>query len=334
MNTSRRGIDLEDTLPAAGASVRRRGAWYQAEATVAFSRDEAILASAGDEIVERFDAWNGLIRVAAQPRDDVAVGGQLAFAERASWELGPTWSEVELDVQTVDLWDAVLYADWRITRHLRLGYDLLTQRAGVFRAGFRTAPSDPTDDELTFTASPVDEPRFTDHRLRAAWRALDRGWLRLEGRHRTRPEREEVRVVVSVDADRLWPDGLFARGRVSYDDVDPRAGRGTPFDVDRRFWLGAIGYRLDRVEIEIGASRLERLSGPVSGRRFDLERPGEPGTVEDLHPFTLEQQGIAFVRAFYERGGWFTGFDVERNLEDADEVRFFLQLGAHLGTEW
>ena len=54
---------------------------------------------------------------------------------------------------------------------------------------------------------------------------------------------------------------------------------------------------------------------------------------EDLSPFVLEAQQVAFVRALWSGRTVFAGADVERSLRDA-EWRVFVQIGAVGEVRW
>lgn len=327
ITTSRRNVPLERFPPAAGLGVSWRAQGFSLEGAVAYARDEAVLVKGLDEQVTSYDSGSGFLRVVFQPADHVFAGGEVAFAERATYVLGPTWREIELTAQAIDLWNGVLYVDWRPLRSLRFGYDFHTQRTAVFRKGLEI------ESEPELAAVP-DEPRFADHRITAAHRVLDRAWARGDLRLRLRPDRHERRYGGSLEVDELGIEGLIFRGSAAYEDVvfdDESAPRP---DLDRLLWSASLGYRIAALEAEAGASFIDRRSGPLSGRRFDRASPGDPGSPVDLAPFVLDAQRFAFVRAFYADEHFFGGIDVEQSLEDGGELRLLFQAGLLVEASW
>jgi hypothetical protein len=325
INTSRRGIGLGTFLPAGGLSASLRGERVTAEVAATISEDELLLAGRDDGDATR--AASGFARATARPIDELILGAELAIAERAGYFLGPTWSEASVEAQAFDFWSTGFFADWRPTREVSLGYALHAQRTGLFRVGFLGTPA--------IGAPPGFDPRFTDNRLHAGLRVLDRGWIRADGRLRHRSDRNEWRGGASIEADDLDLGGLYARASLSYEDVVfEDDGRPHP-DLDRALWSIAAGWRADLgLEAEIGASFIDRADTPISSRRFQRAAPGEPSSPEDLAPFVLEAERIVFARAFYAGDVWFGGLDLEQSLEDTGELRLLVQLGALLEAAW
>ncbi len=324
--TSRRNVDLANFLPAGGLTLGWRNRWARARALVSYSADQAILVSARRERTKTFHAWNGRLDVWLRPIPTLSLLGRLAVAERARYTIGPSFDRVDLELGSLDLSSGGARIDWRPREHLRLRYGVHTQRAGVFRVGFvRDAAS------ANVSRDPPDEPRFTDHRIGIAWRAFDRGWLRSDIRVRLRPDREEQRFGIGLDLDELGFGGLELRSRYYYDRIDPGSRDGNRFASDRQFFSGSIAYRGRALDLEVGASRLERNASPYSGRRAD---PREPDSPEDLSLFTLESETIGFLRLFYLHGVHFSGVDVEIDLDDPREIRFFMQFGARWRQRW
>jgi hypothetical protein len=256
----------------------------------------------------------------------VIAGGSLALAKRASYTLGPTWSSVQLNVGALDLWNGGLFVDWRPIRELRLGYDLHRQHAGVY-PGFSVRTS--TSGARTFGPA-IEDPNFTDNRVRASWRAFDVGWLRADARFRVRPDRKEWRWGGALDLDHLGLGGLFVRGHLARAVVSFDQEMGKP-NLARTLWSAAGGYRVLGFDGEAGASFIDRAAGPISSRVS--ERPGPTAPI-NLAPFVLEAQRILYARLFYAGDLWFAGLDAEQNLENQKEQRFFAQLGVLVEEAW
>ena len=68
---------------------------------------------------------------------------------------------------------------------------------------------------------------------------LELGWVRLDFRHRLRPERQEFRYGLSVDANELYLEGLYLRGRVAFDDVIHDDAASTRARIVERAFRGA-----------------------------------------------------------------------------------------------
>lgn len=321
ITTSRRNVPFTRFLPAVGGAARFVRPWLQAEVIGAWARDEVPLVSSGDERVETWDAFNAALSVRVSPAEAWAVGGRLVFADRATYVLGPTWADVSLDVKP-GFYSGHLYGRWRPEDWVTLDLDLLGQQMGVARGG------------TEFGESVADAaPSFVDTRLRAGFRPGTLGWVRPEVRLRARHDRTEVRWGGGVDALELGVPGLFAKGRLYvehlFGSADPKWAPG----VDRLSWSASAGWSGHGFDGEIGASAVERAANPVSGRRADAADPTLPERSEDLAPFVMETNEIAFLRAFYGARWWYVGVDVEHSLLDA-EWRAMLQVGALGRTAW
>jgi len=322
ITTSRRNVPFSRFLPAVGGAVRFVRPWMQAEALGAWARDEVPLVSSGEEVVETWDAFNASVSVRVSPFDTWSAGGRLVIADRATYTLGPTWSEVALDVKP-GFYSGHLFGRWRPVDAVLLDLDLLGQQVGVARAGTDYG-GEAVDDVL---------PSFVDTRLRAGFRPGSFGWIRPEVRLRVRPDRTEIRWGGGVEALDLGVPGLFVKGRLYVEHLfassDPKW---TPA-VDRLSWSASAGWNWKGFDGEIGASAIERAANPVSGRRADPGEPTLPERSEDLGPFVMETNEIAFLRAFYGARWWYVGVDVEHSLLDA-EWRAMLQIGALGRTSW
>lgn len=326
--TSRRNVPFDEFLPAAGGALNWQGTNKSLQGVVAYAEEDAILLKGGgddQELDRRYGSWNGYIHGWFRPRAELTIVGRLSMAERAGFVLGPDWEDVELDLQALDLFNGSLFVEYRPNRSLRWRYDVHTQRASVYRQGLTEDKQD--EGALSFED---EEPKFTDHRLRATVQTFSRGWVRAEVRLRSRPERNETRFGAALDLHDVSLGRLFLRGRVYHDVIDPESGHETRFDVDRTYFSGSVGMPFRSLETEIGVSRLRREASPYSGRTVRNSEPDAPTRQDDLGLFTLETDSIAFLRLFYVRGLQFAGADFELNLDDRDELRLYLQLG----TRW
>ncbi len=147
-----------------------------------------------------------------------------------------------------------------------------------------------------------------------------------------RPHRAAVRR--PADIDDLGIEGLFTRAMLQIDDVFADDGAQDVGAVDRLLWRASAGYSRGGIDLEAGASFIDRASGPVTGRSVSPVDPGVPGSSTDLSPFVLQAQNIVFARAFASSRQWFIGGDLEANVEDVPEIRAFLQVGALMESRW
>lgn len=328
ISTSRRNIDFGSFLPAAGVSASWAGQVLMVDGAAGFSRDELVLIkSSTGEDKQTFDAPTGYLRLFVRPIPSLFVGGQAAFAQRAGYTLGPTWTRVQLRVHALDLWNGAIFSEWRPIPGFRLAHDLHTQRAGVFRDGVDVSGGAPVP-----SVPAVQDPTFTDNRFRVAVRPLDLGWVRAEFRLRVRNDRQERRYGGSVDLDQVAFRGLFLRGALAYEDIAFDAPAGP--NLNRMLWSASAGYRIAGFDAEAGGSFIERKAGPISSRLFNPAPPNEPTAPVNLAPFVLEAQRILFARLFYAGELWFAGIDFEQNLENKSEQRLFAQLGVLLEEAW
>ena len=277
---SRRNIPLGAFLPAAGGSIARVSERLQVVALGGWSKDRVILLSGGEDVQSETDigAGHAMATLSALPVDAVRFGGQAAFNQQVTYLLGPTWSDLGVEVTAVDLWRGLVWADFEAREWLRLKIDVHHQEVGAYALG----AVDTNDARLD-----LQEPRFTDLRGESDVGLWGHGWLRPLARYRIRHDRREWR----------W---------------------GTALELDD---LG------QRVRVDGGASFIERDAAPFGSRRVN----GTAG--EDLSPFVLEAQQLAFVRGFYSAERWFAGLDLERSLRDP-EVRIFVQVGVLGEVGW
>lgn len=322
--TSRRNVDFDRFLPAAGGVVAWTQASLQVEAAVAYAEDEALqINSTGDELrYSDFGALSFYLRANGTPVDGLHVGGYASFLQRATYLLGPTWGGFDVDVEGVDLFGGNAYAEWRPLDALRVGADFAHQRAALIRGG--------TAHGADATVVEDEAPSFTDVRAKVAYRPFEIGWVRARLRYRLRHDRTELRYAGDVHLNQLGLEGLYIRGWIAYEDVNVD---GSEVDHDRLLWSAALGYRGFDVDVSAGARYIDRASAPVSGRAFDGTNRGVPDAITDLAPYTLETQRIAFVRAFYAGEHVFVGLDFEHSLDDS-ELRVLAQAGTLWEAAW
>ena len=329
ISISRRNLGFDRYRPAVGGTARIVTSQLTVEVTGAYAEDQAVLikgsADTSEEVTEDYGSGNLYGRLMWRPNRELLLGGQISFLEQARYVLGPSWRAVELDVNTFNVWSANAFADWRPFKGTQADYTIHFQRATAYRAGLRFEEGGEVDEEQA--------PLFFDQRLRLGWRPFDLGWIRVRGRFRTRPDRKEWRAGASLRVDRLGLRGLYVRGRLFYDNIVFDDDVDDPPDLDRLWWSAAIGFRDYGLDAQVGARLIERFGNVVSGRRFDPRQGGQPDSIVDLSPFSIQTQRLLFARAFYSRRRFFTGIDFEGNLGD-NEYRFVVQAGTHLEAAW
>ncbi|MEQ8278958.1 MAG: hypothetical protein RMA76_32465 [Deltaproteobacteria bacterium] len=321
LTTSRRNVDLSDFLPAVGGGVSWRDTRLSASLVGAFARDRIELLRQDDDtqVTEDFDAFNLMLFGVGRPTDELTIGGNVSFSERASYVLGPSWSSAQLQANALNLLGVVLFADYQPFDWVRVGYQGQFQRAAVFREGLA--------DDLDV----LQDPNFLDNRVHAAVQPLELGWVRASARLRIREDRREIRYGASIEANRLGIKGPYLLARIFYDDIEFDDPDGP--DLDRILWKGALGFRRFNVDAQAGVRFLERSAAPVSGLAFDPRSPGQPVDPDDLSPFVLQAQQVLFARIFYAHAYFFGGGDFEKNL-NGGEIRFFVHAGAQWGATW
>ena len=328
--TSRRNVPIGDFLPAIGADWQWRNQRFSAGGSLAYSEDDAILLKASEEVKRHYGSMQGALQGSVALSPGLTVNLRIAGFEHATVTLGPNWSELDLDVEALDLWHATGMLRWRPNRDWRLRYGFHRQQASVYRVGVQLE-----DDagDLTRIPDPGFSPTFTDHRLRAERRfrlGASNGWIRAGARYRERADRSERRTGAELQVSNILIKGTSLQLAGFIDRISGRKGNPIVLDGDRRSFMATLGYRWAGWNVEAGANWLDR-NAPYSGRSFTLADPDEPRNARDQSLFVLEAQTHAFLRTFWTGRRFFAGLDLERNLEDGGEFRAFAQFGVRFG---
>jgi hypothetical protein len=320
LSTSHVNIGIDKWLPAVGGNVGWRHDLAQAQLHVSYSEDEALFINVDDDARPTWGGFNMLGSVFSRPIDQVMLGGQLSFIQQGGYALGPTWSEVAIQAQVLNLVSGVLWGEYRPFKWLRAGYDLHYQRPSVYRTGTLEGADAQLNPEVV-------DPNFLDNRLEVSVAPFFVAWLRGGVRHRLRPERQEIRYFAEADIDRLIPFGFYTRGRLVYEQNIPDANIAEPKPMDRVLGSMMVGYFGYGFDASSGFSYIERPGSPLSGRTT-------AGLAsDDLSPFLLEAQRLFFLRASYGSRHWNAGLDLERNIDD-NEYRVFARLGGRMELSW
>lgn len=328
--TSRRNVPLDEFLPAIGADWQWRNQRFSAGGSLAYSEDDAILVKASQELKRRYGSMQGAVQGSVALSRELTVNLRIAGFEHATVTLGPSWSELDLDMNALDLWHATGMLRWRPNRDWRFRYGFHRQQASVYRVGVQL--EDEAGD-LTQFRDPGFSPTFTDHRLRAERRfrlGASNGWIRARARYRERADRTERRAGGELQVSNVLIKGASLQLAGFVDQISGRNGNPIVLDGDRRSLMATLGYRRAGWNVEAGANWLDR-NAPYSGRTFTLADPDEPRNARDQSLFVLEAQTHAFVRTFWTGRRFFAGLDLERNLEDGGEFRAFAQFGVRFG---
>lgn len=305
--------NLGGFLPALGAYGSWFGARGRLDGTVSWSEDRITLG--GAELFEDVGGVSGQLRGHVVARDDLRFGGQLSAVQGATYALGPTWAEGTAEARAVGLFQGLGWMTYDVGKALQVDVDALHQAMQRWSTG----TVDQTEENV--------RPRFTDVRLRVKVGPPEIGWLRPMVRYRIRPDRTELRAQIAGDVHELGVPGLYARGRVAFDDI---RGEGQAQDAgffDRTFGAADLGLRTGGLDASIGASYVQRGAKPVSSRTVAATES------DDLMPFVLEADPLAAARVFYSGKRWFVGADVEKHLTEP-EARVFVQVGLLTEVGW
>jgi hypothetical protein len=327
VSTSRRNIGFDRHLPAIGGTLSLAISDFDVEAGVAYAEDELVLFNGTQERTDDFGGVSGYARVLWHLERELFVGVTLSFLEQAAYVIGPSWTELEVVSEALGFWSGSIFVQWYPLPELRLSADFHTQGAAAVRGGTRHEIGD-----AAFTAS-EDAPRFWETRARAGWQFLEGSRADAEVRLRRRTLWTELRyraavtfAARSVVEDIPVVSDLYAHGALIYDDLFGA------YDTDRLYFEAALGWRDGPFDVSAGVRMIER-GPPYSGRAFAPPGQDDSPAIEDLSPFVLEAQQIAFVRAFWSGTQWYGGIDFEQNLEDS-EYRVFFQSGVFWEDRW
>jgi len=213
----------------------------------------------------------------------------------------------------------LLWLDWRPEDDLRVQYSIHTQGVGVYRSSV----------DVGGEVTELDEPNWTDNRVKVTVKPAKLSFVRAELRHRSRHDRGELRYGLAMHFADIATAGPYLEGRAYYDDI--ATGNNGWVGADRLYYRAAAGWEKGPVDVAAGVSFVERDFGPVSNRSAGATT--EIAT-SDLSPFVMEAQNIAFVRGFVVGRHYFAGLDVEANLGDSGELRVLLQAGALVDALW
>lgn len=315
LTSSLREAGVSLWLPVVGAGAGWRHDLASIDVVVDYAQDQAYFANGATE--SPWGGFDALAQASSRPFDWLMFGGRFAFVQRGAYALGPTWTDLRVQTQVIDLFSAYGFAEWRPHHLVRLGYDVQYQRPRVVRTASLVGPDEVPE---------LVDPFFLDNRVTASVSPFAIGWLRAGARHRWRPERNELRYFGEIDVNHLAPVGVYGKALVVYEDVIENGAAWDP-GPDRLLGSTAVGYEDYGFDVSTGISYIERSATPWSGRSLDATRPA------DLSPFVLEAQRIWFVRGSYGMREWYVAVDAERNVDDA-EYRFFVQVGGRLELAW
>lgn len=324
ISTSRKNLAPGDLLPGAGAFIRYHRMSVDLDATVAWSEDLVAVAASGEAIEEPVGGLSAVLRGSGRPTDSVAFGGQVSAIQQATYAIGPTWTEATIEARALGLFNALGWATARPTDWLRVDLDAIHQRVQAWSVGTVEGGSLVED---------LQEPMFSDARVRVALGPPKIGWLRPSLRYRIRPDRRELRAGVQLDVNDLGLPGLYMTTSGFVDDISGESQKDDVGSRDRAYGSAAVGYRRGGFDGQLGASYVDRAATPVSGRRVDPGDPGAPSRSEDLQPFTLAADPILAARGFYSGRRWYVGGDLEKSINDA-EFRVMVQIGALAEVGW
>ncbi|MEN0061115.1 MAG: hypothetical protein AAGA48_03140 [Myxococcota bacterium] len=306
LSTSRRNVPLNVFLPVVGGEIRATTKTISASLNGGLAGDRIELPG----LTEDVQAGAVQAQVSVRASERTLLGASTSLANEANFLVGPNVGDLSLTVQALSLYRAQAFASWRMAPKIRLRTTFLHQQVAV-------AP----DASLGL---PLVDPSFTDLRVQTVLGNPAVGFVRPDVRFRARTERFELRFGVATEAHPPALRGAYglARGWLEQRLDDPS------FVQHVRWQIGA-GFERGPGQIEAGVGMVDRTAGPVSSRSSTAAGLES----EDLSPFVLEAQNVAFLRGFFTSRGWFGGLDMEANLLDR-ELRAFLQVGIIGRTSW
>jgi hypothetical protein len=317
VSTSLRGLSPTTLLPAAGGALSFAATRGQLDLRAAVAGDQVTLGS-DPSFTDNVLGWNGQLRGHVR-FDPLLVGAAVTAAPQVSYTLVDGGADPTLELSAFDLFQALAWTSWRPGDAVRVDADVLRQSASVVAGPVQ---ADPPGEVLLV------DPTFTDLRLRAALRPLEGGsvelgWLRPDARLRLRDGRTELRYGAGLELDDLGLDGPIVRGLLLVDDIlQPGPAADDLGATDRLLWSASGGWSKGPLDLEVGASFVDRALAPVSARGLAAT------TSDDLAPFVLQAQNVVFGRGFLAQRRWFCGGDLEVSVQSqAPEIRAFLQVG-------
>lgn len=310
ISTSRTNVPWNRFLPAGGLSVRVGGQTVELRLSGAAYQDLLVL---GTPLAPTpwlpYSSGNATLSGLLRPTDVWTFGVQSTASPRLVYEY-PTTETLTASVTVDDVYQVVGFAEARPSADWRFGFNVAYQRALVTASG-----------------PVVLSPDFEEVSVRADRRLDGIGWLRADARERLRGVRTETDLGLTVDLIdlgspfvRLAADATGIGGPDQPDDIGL---------VDRAHWRASGGWRAGALDLEAGASLLQRAAVPVSGISGALLSVDATRSTNDLSPFVLEAQTVCFARAFYGSRRWFGGLDLEVSPASAD-IRSYVQIG----VEW
>ena len=313
ISLSRVNVPLDVFLPVVGGQVGFVDRRVTADVAANVAGDRLVFGTPGNEVEQDVTSGSVRARVAVRSSDRASLGGDVSVANDASYVVGPDIGDLLITIRAVSLYRANAWSSWRVARHARLTATFLHQQVAV-------------TPEETSGLSLVD-PTFTDARVRGVFGKPTVGFVRPDVRLRLRSQRTELRVGGSAELHPTKVTGLYAftRGWIE------RGLSSDPLANHLRWQLGG-GWERGPAQLQAGVGVVDRAPGRVSGRVPDPGGTLQPNS-DDLSPFVLEAQNIAFVRGFVTSRRWFVGADIEANLLDR-EVRAFVQVGLLGRTSW
>ena len=316
ISLSRRNLPPSAFLPVLGADVGVAQAGWRGQIAANLAGDRIVLGNPGDEVQQDVLGGSALARVTVTASEVVQGGAQASVANNATFAVGPNAGELTLTLQALSLYQALGWARWRPSRGAQVSGTVLHQQVTVV-----------SEDSVDL---PLVDPSFTDLRVRGVFGNMQLGFLRPDVRLRFRNARTELRYGGAFELHVPTLRGPYVLGvgwlEHVFDVEEPAL-------VDRLRWQLGAGWERGAVQAEAGLGVIDRAAGPVSGRPADPNREGIPGVSEDLSPFVLEAQNVAFLRGFVTGRRWFAGADLEANLLDR-ELRAFIQVGLIGRTSW
>ena len=314
ISISRQNLPFDALLPVVGTHLGYLVPAGGVELAANLAGDRFLLGTLEDPVEEDVLGGSVLLRSHLNLGSAWRFGAQGSVANQATFAVGPNVGDLTLTVQALSLYQALGWGSFKPAPAFRVDATVLHQ-------------------QVTLTADaeslPIVDPSFTDLRVRSVIGKPTLAFVRPDVRLRLRQARTELRWGGAFEVHPPFLRGPYVLGRAWLEHVFQEPGA-----LDRVLWQLGAGWERGILQAEAGIGVIDRAAGPVSARASDPLQSGVPLQSEDLSPFVLESQNVAFARAFVVgRHGWFVGADAEVNLLDA-EVRAFVQLGLRGRASW